>query len=275
LVLSLTRTTRFHRRRYSALIQPFKVTALRFGLLKSVDYSQLIYLKRIGEKVDFPVWGALVQGQGKNILVDLGIYDPVWASKNILTCVRETFDDPVAAIKEAAGLSPEEIDYVIFTHLHWDHIGDDLKPFKNARFVVQQREWEYMFHPVSFQKWAYTSSLKVCLDPEIDPFSWLYVDGWVEFLPGLRLIPTPGHTPGHQAVLVKTDEGRLMIAGDAVNMIENLEYNLPSGVTTSGEEYNASMDRVKSCCDSMLGAHDLNVKLFQTGQFPSVKALKG
>ena len=157
------------------MIPAFKVTALRMGLLKTVDYSQLIYLRDIGKKVDVPTWGVLLQGQGKNIVVDLGIYDPVWASQNILTCVREEFDDPVAAIRKAADLGPEEIDYVIFTHLHWDHIGETLKPFTSARFVVQEREWDYMFHPTPFQKWAYTSSLKVCLDPEIDPFQWQFV----------------------------------------------------------------------------------------------------
>ena len=105
------------------MIDTFKVTALRMGLLLDVDYSQIVYLKDIGHKIDFPVWGALLQGQGKNILVDLGIYEPEWSSKNIIRCVREEDDDPAAAIKKAAGLTPEEIDYVVLTHLHWDHIG--------------------------------------------------------------------------------------------------------------------------------------------------------
>jgi len=255
------------------LIPTFKVTVLRMGLIKSVDYSQLIYLRDMGKKMDFPTWGVLLQGQGKNILVDLGIYDPVWASKNILSCVREEIDDPAVALKKAAGIRPEEIDYIILTHLHWDHIGESFKPFTKARFVVQEKEWDYMFHPVSFQKWAYTSSLKVCLDPEIDPFRWYFVSGWVEFLPGLKLIPTPGHTPGHQAILVKTEEGRVIVAGDAVNMIENLQLNVPSGVATDGETYMASMELIKRFGDSVIGGHELSIKPFQTSGFPSMKDL--
>jgi glyoxylase-like metal-dependent hydrolase (beta-lactamase superfamily II) len=252
------------------VIQPYKVTALRFGLLQRVDYSQIVYLRRIGERMDFPVWGALLQGLGKNILVDLGIYNPEWASKNIIACVREEFDDPAVALRQAAGLAPEDIDFIVFTHLHWDHIGEDLRPFTKARIVVQQKEWDYMFHPVSFQQWAYRSSLEVCQHPDLDPFRWYFVDGWVEFLPGLRLMPTPGHTPGHQTVLVKTSEGRLMIAGDAVNMVENLELDLPSAVATHGELYNESMALIRRSCDFLLGGHELAVKPFQTSGFPLV-----
>jgi len=130
-----------------------------------------------------------------------------------------------------------------------------------------------MFHPVSFQKWAYTSSLQVCLDPGIDPFRLQFVTGWVEFLPGLKLIPTPGHTPGHQALMVKTEEGRLIIAGDAVNMIDNLKLNLPSGVANDGETYMGSMELLKRFGDVILGGHELLIKPFQTSGFPSMKGL--
>jgi len=97
------------------MAEPYKVTALRFGLIQNVDYSQIVYLKDMGTRMDFPTWGALLQGQGKNILVDLGIYNPEWSTKNIIQCTREEYDDPKDAIKKAAGLSPEDIDYVIFT----------------------------------------------------------------------------------------------------------------------------------------------------------------
>lgn len=256
------------------MTEPFKVTALRLGLIQNVDYSQIVYLKDMGTRMDFPTWGALLQGQGKNILVDLGIYNPEWSTKNIIQCTREEYDDPKDAIKKAAGLSPEDIDYVIFTHLHWDHIGEDLKPFKNARFVVQEEEWDYMFHPVSYQKWAYTSSIGVCLDKDLDFFQWQFVRGWVDVLPGLRLIPAPGHTPGHQAVMVQTEEGRLIITGDSVNMLDNLNTNLPSAIFSDGAQYMASMQMVRDYADFIIAGHELEIKPFQTGSFPKVTPLK-
>lgn len=256
------------------MIEPYKVTALRMGLILDVDYSQIVYLKDMGTRMDFPTWGVLLQGQGKNILVDLGIYDPEWASQNIIKCVRQDVDDPIIGIKKVANLSPEDIDYVIFTHLHWDHIGEDLKPFKNARFVVQEEEWDYMFHPVSYQKWAYTSSVGVCLDRGLDFFQWQFVRGWVDILPGLRLIPAPGHTPGHQIILVHTEEGRLIITGDSVNMIDNLNLNLPSGIFSDGEKYMASMDLVRKYADCIIAGHELTIEPYQTDSFPKVTSLK-
>jgi N-acyl homoserine lactone hydrolase len=256
------------------MIEPYKVTALRLGLLQDIDYSQIVYLKDMGTKMDFPVWGVLLQGQGKNILVDLGIYDPEWASQNIIKCVREEIDDPMVGIKKAAGLSPEHIDYIIFTHLHWDHIGEDLKPFKKARFVVQEKEWKYMFKPVSYQKWAYKSSVGVCLDKGLDFFQWHYVSGWMDILPGLRVMPAPGHTPGHQIVMVQTEEGRLIITGDSVNMLENLKLNLPSGIFSNGEDYMASMELIRGYADCIIGGHELGIEPFQTQSFPKVTPLE-
>jgi N-acyl homoserine lactone hydrolase len=253
------------------MIQPYKITALRMGLLKSVDYSQIVYLQQMGQTLDFPVWAVLVQGQNVNILIDLGIYDPKWASKHIISCVREDYDNPIMAIRKASDLSPEDIDYIIFTHLHWDHIGDDLSPFSKARFIVQEKEWHYIFNPVSYQKWAYITSEQVCIAPNIDFFRWKFVQGWCEFLPGIQLIPTPGHSPGHQAILVKTEEGRVMITGDAMNMAVNLTKNLPSGITTNGEEYMASMALIRKYSDFVIGGHDLTINPFQTKSFPKFK----
>jgi N-acyl homoserine lactone hydrolase len=256
------------------MIESYKVTVLRMGLLKDVDYSQIVYLKDMGKKMDFPVWAVLLQGNGKQILVDMGIFDPDWASKNILKCIREEIDHPAKALKMADNLNPEDVDYVIFTHLHWDHIGDNLKPFKKARFVVQDQEWRYMFAPVSYQKWAYQSSLGVCLDRGLDFFQWYFVTGWVDFLPGIKLIPTPGHTPGSQVVLVKTEEGSLAIAGDAMNMIDNLELDLPSGITTNGEDYMKSMALIRKYADYAIGGHELALEPFQSKSFPKVRRLQ-
>jgi N-acyl homoserine lactone hydrolase len=252
-------------------MEPYKVTALRMGLLEAVDYSQIVYLKNIGDIQEFPVWTALVQGNGRNILIDLGIYDPEWATANIIACTREELDDPAAALAKAAGIGPQDIDTVIFTHLHWDHIGDNLALFPNARFVVQEREWRYMHNPVSYQKWAYASSLSVCLDPGIDFFQWQFVNGWTELIPGVLLVPTPGHTPGHQGVLIKTAEGRLFVAGDAVNCVDNLYSNLPSGITSDGEAYVTSMGYVREFADFVIGAHDQAIEAFQSEGFPATQ----
>ena len=138
---------------------------------------------------------------------------------------------------------------------------------------TKEEEWDYMFHPVSYQKWAYTSSVGVCLDKDLDFFQWQFVRGWVDILPGLRLIPAPGHTPGHQVVMVQTEEGKLIVTGDSVNMLDNLETNLPSAIFSDGHQYMDSMQLVRDYADFIIAGHEIEIEPFQTGGFPKVQPL--
>jgi len=87
------------------------------------------------------------------------------------------------------------------------------------------------------------------MTPNINFFRWKFSQGCFEFLPGIQLIPTPGH----QAILIKTEEGRAMITGDAMNMAVNLTKNLSSGITTNGDEYMASMALIRKYSDFVIG----------------------
>lgn len=249
----------------------YKVTVLRYGVFKGLEYSQLVLLTDVGKKVDTPIYGALIQGNGKNILIDLGmscVLDE--ANKKVLPCAMDENDGPVAGIKKL-GLVPEDIDYVIFTHLHWDHVGHNLNVFRNAKFVVQEKEWFSMLEEEGKGNWAYYKSLKNCKD--VDFFRWQFVDGWIEFLDGIKLIPTYGHTKGQQSVLVRLEDGtRLLIAGDAANTTNNLKLNIPSGVSISNEEYLNSLNKVRMFADCFIAAHEVDAKLepFQTSNFPKV-----
>ena len=61
-----------------------------------------------------------------------------------------------------------------------------------------------------------------------------------------------------------------MITGDAIKMAVNLTQNLPSGITTNGEEYLTSMELIRKYSDIVIGGHDLTIKPFQTKSFPKV-----
>jgi glyoxylase-like metal-dependent hydrolase (beta-lactamase superfamily II) len=93
---------------------------------------------------------------------------------------------------------------VVNTHLHFDHCGEN-NLFPNVPVYVQAAEYEAARGP------AYTI-------PEWVDFpgaTYERVDGETELLPGVHLLPTPGHTPGHQSVVIEGAEGRLLIAGQA------------------------------------------------------------
>jgi glyoxylase-like metal-dependent hydrolase (beta-lactamase superfamily II) len=126
------------------------------------------------------------------------------------------------ALKEV-GLEPDAIDTVVMTHLHFDHSGGTtrktasgaLEPvFKRARHVVQRLEWEDATHPHERNRASY---LGENIGPLGEAGLLQLVDGETEIAPGVRVMPTPGHTRGHQSVLIGPEGGpRALFLGDVV-----------------------------------------------------------
>lgn len=157
----------------------------------------------------------LVRSQGKTILVDTGLGGrpsefPVNAPPSLPTVMEE------------AGVKPEEIDTVVFTHLHFDHTGwntiDDggtAKPlFPNARHVIQQKEWDYWTSSDELKKGAnYENVLAPVLDAGLIDF----VDGEHVVTSDLVTLPTPGHTPAHVSFVLSSGGETYYLVGDAAH----------------------------------------------------------
>lgn len=113
------------------------------------------------------------------------------------------------AIAEA-GFSADDVDIVVDTHLHFDHAGGNTRAmpdgevilsFPRARYVVQRGEWEWS-HLRNERIQA--SYLPHNFDPVMDAGRFDLAEGVVEVVPGISLLPTPGHTPHHQSVLIRS-----------------------------------------------------------------------
>jgi glyoxylase-like metal-dependent hydrolase (beta-lactamase superfamily II) len=141
----------------------------------------------------------------------------------------------------AAGVEPGEVDRVLMTHLHVDHTSG-MRLLAGARFVVTRDEWHaahsrlavtsgYVRHHLPRQ-----SSVELVDFDHAEPHGAfrktldLLGDG------SIRLISTPGHTPGHQSVLLRTDDGRtILIAGDAAYTLRSVdEQALPARTADDG-----------------------------------------
>ncbi len=125
------------------------------------------------------------------------------------------------AIRDA-GFSPDDVAYVIDTHLHFDHAGGNTYrdeegrvriSFPRARYVVQRGEWE----------WAHLKNERIrasYLPDNFDPVEaaglFDFVEGEHELLPGVRLVPTPGHTPHHQSVILSSEGETACFLADLV-----------------------------------------------------------
>jgi glyoxylase-like metal-dependent hydrolase (beta-lactamase superfamily II) len=150
----------------------------------------------------------LVEAGGHRLLVETGTGVRMSVKDRDIKGVEG--GDPVEALR-GVGEDPDSVDYVVVTHLHYDHaggmLGADGRPaFPNARYVVQRDEAEA----------AHGDELRVQGIMEVEQLDIIRaagqlaeVNGEVEVIPGVRVLRTGGHTRGSQAVLIGGDgQGR-------------------------------------------------------------------
>ena len=154
----------------------------------------------------------LIQTPGGRVLVETGIGERV----DDKTRTMRTYEGPwIAAALETAGFLPETVNIVAMSHLHFDHAGgllraDGSRAFPHATIVAQRAEWEVALDENPRLVASY-------VQPELRLVeSWGkqgWVDGEKEILPGVSVVPTGGHSTGHQAIVVRgTGDGARTLA---------------------------------------------------------------
>jgi N-acyl homoserine lactone hydrolase len=179
-------------------------------MMMSQNAPQRLYLMQVGSMPEYqiPVVCYLVQtGDGKNILIDSGLPEMIPEEES-------DFENGEDVIKQLAsiGIKLDDIDTVISTHYDLDHAGRHAA-FTKAQYVVQR------VHHLD----AATNPRFDANRPQWDqPMERIrLVDGDMELLPGLELIETSGHVPGHQSVLVRLPKtGAVLLPIDAVPFAE-------------------------------------------------------
>ena len=236
---------------------------LNLGTLVSIDKSIFTLLRNQGCKIDIPCLAWVIIGGAKTVLVDTGPCDKDWACRYHRPIEKNSSQNITNALK-GLGLAAQDIDLVIFSHLHWDHCFN-LEHFSNAKFFVQRDEMEYAISPLPFDKKPYEVGLPGVQPPWMTVFGkTIVLDGDEEIIPGVSVISLPGHTPGSQGVLVDTYEGPWIIAGDNVPFYENWEgddtlKHIPSGSYQSLFDYQSSLKRLESFGGNILPGHDKKV----------------
>ncbi|WP_067916083.1 N-acyl homoserine lactonase family protein [Actinomadura rubrobrunea] len=120
--------------------------------------------------------------------------------------------EDVPALLGRLGVAPDDVDVVVCTHLDPDHAGNH-DVFAGAEFVVQRSHHAWAVSAAGARRAAARAAW------DRPGVRWTLVDGDTELLPGIELIESGGHVPGHQSVLVRLPEtGPVLLAADAIPM---------------------------------------------------------
>lgn len=129
---------------------------------------------------------------------------------------------------QAAGVTPDEVDVIVVSHFHGDHIGgirgkDGALAFPNARIMVPEAEWAFWMDEGQMSRAPEAmrsnfQNVRRVFEPIANDVA-RYGDG-EELVPGLRAMAAPGHTPGHTAYLVEDGGSRLLVWSDTTNKPE-------------------------------------------------------
>lgn len=193
-----------------------------------------------GKRVTIPIMQLLIQGNGQTILVDTGV--PVVAAGDRAGLQREYGIDPAWIVPHIAGdervdvqlaklgLQPTDLNLVINTHFHFDHAGGNAL-FAGVPIAVQEAELAAQNHD-SMSWW------------DAPGLQFRPVRGDWSPLPGVEMLHTPGHAPGHQSMLVRIGPQSILFTWDAVYTEEHWREN-KLGAVSDIPAARASMRRLR------------------------------
>ena len=180
--------------------------------------------------IDFFVWA--IVGDQQTFVVDTG-FDREMARKR----KRQLFRTPAEGLK-MIGVEPDSVRDVIVTHMHYDHAGC-LDQFPNARYHLQDREMHYctgrcMGNAVTrfpFEAEHVSTMVHRIFEGRVE-----FHDGDDELAPGVTVHRIGGHSPGLQAVRVRTRRGWVVLASDATHFYANMEQGRPYPIVVNVAE---------------------------------------
>jgi glyoxylase-like metal-dependent hydrolase (beta-lactamase superfamily II) len=177
----------------------------------------------------------LVETPGELVLVETGIgnkesekFRGIYGVEADAPADYPDAPDRLQAAIRAAGFSPDDVTRVVDTHLHFDHAGGNTfadasgevhLSFPRARYSVQRGEWEYAH-------WANERTQASYLPHNFDPVHVAgrldLLEGEVEIVPGISTLLTPGHTPHHQSILVRSGDETACFLADVIPTMAHL-----------------------------------------------------
>lgn len=220
---------------YRVLLGDFEVTALSDGTVK-LPVTKLLHgkpektsaaLKRsfLGDEVDTSVNAYLINTGSKLVLVDTGaagLFGPTLG--NVLNNLK------------AAGYKPEQVDAVVITHMHPDHVGGlmngDQRAFPNATLHIDKKDTDHWLSKANLDAApddakGFFQGAMASVNPYVAAGKLVTFSGDTDLVPGIKAKATYGHTPGHSVVEVESKGQKLLLWGDLMH-VAAVQFNDPT-----------------------------------------------
>lgn len=227
-----------------------------------------------GEHVLLSIHTWVVRDQGRTILIDTGAgNDKPRPYARYFDHLNSPYLERLATI----GVVPEEVDYVLLTHLHVDHVGWNTRlvagswtaTFPNARYIFSRAEHSFFTDPANHNERNRTSfevqrdSVNPVIDAELAEM--IDVDG-SEVIPGFAFHPTPGHTANHASIVLSSNGQHALFSGDVLH--HPLQVFHPDLISI----FDADRDRTLESRNWALSFAADREALFFSSHFPSTSA---
>ncbi|MGH2700134.1 MAG: MBL fold metallo-hydrolase [Actinomycetota bacterium] len=160
-----------------------------------------------GDEWCLPFGCFLLRSEALTVLIDAGVGPP---GGSFLPAAEGRLPQALASL----GVGPDEIDLCVLTHLHIDHVGwvtvDGESPWPRARYVAARKDWSW----VEGREPSERDRILDLLAPVARSGALRLIDEETTLAPGVRLVPTPGHTPGHGSIRIRSRGAEAIILGD-------------------------------------------------------------
>lgn len=212
-----------------------------------IQFKEIGYFSDTGDydgksgNINVPCY--LIKHPKGNLIWDTGLSMSLMGKPNVnVIGATESVSKDLEQQLKQIGIGLQEIKYVAFSHLHADHAGNaDL--FKTSTWLIQKKEYDFATHtpaPIGINQLNFASIEKVTknlLEGDYDVFG----DGSV------KIIFTPGHTPGHQSLLLNLKKsGNVILAGDLYHFKTSQKKRRIPIFNYSRAETLASIDRIET-----------------------------
>ncbi|SEL85183.1 Glyoxylase, beta-lactamase superfamily II [Variovorax sp. YR750] len=249
---------------YRMMLGDFEVTALFDGtldlepkkLLTNTTQAQVGKLLDRGfekDAVPTSVNGYLINTGSKLVLVDTGaggLFGPTLGN--------------LQANLKAAGYQPDQVDDVLITHMHGDHVGglvqDGKLVFPNATIHAGQEDADFWLNKANLEKASaemkgFFQGAMASLNPYVEAGKFKGMKGGTELAPGIRAVPAHGHTPGHNIYVVESKGQKLVLWGDLMH-VAAVQFAQPQiTISFDVDSKPAASERKKAYADAAKGRY--------------------